>query len=231
MREVGGVSFFDGIEEILRPEHTALVVVDMQNDFCSTEGHFAHAGRDVSRIAAIVPAIATLVGTARSLGVPVIHIMQTTLADFASDSPAWMYFKTRDGKAPNYTMDGSWGQEIVPELAPNPGEPVVKKHRPSAFRLTTLDLVLRNKGIATVAICGCITQGCVQATTMDASFHDYYAVLVKDCVQSTNQELHENALRFLGSRYDMVTSEELARIWSSPQGGSVERRTVPQAHE
>ena len=231
MRELGGVSFFDRVEEILDPRHTALVVVDMQQDFCSPEGHFARAGRDVSRIAAIVPAIANLVGTARSLGVPVVHIMQTTLANHASDSPAWMYFKTRDGKAPNYTMDGSWGQEIVPELAPDPGEPVVKKHRPSAFYLTDLDLILRNRGIATVAICGCITQGCVQATTMDASFHDYYSVLIKDCVQSTNQELHENALKFLGSRYDLVTSEELARIWSSPQGGPVERRTVSRSHK
>lgn len=213
MKTVAGITCFDQLDEILNPAHTGLVIVDMQNDFCDPAGHFACNGKDVSRIGEVIPRIARLIGHARAAKVPVFFIQQTTLAGHASDSPAWMYFKTRDGKTPDYTYQGTWGEEIVPALAPAAGDPVVRKLRPSAFLNTTLDVLLRNHGICSVVVAGCITQGCVQATMMDASFHDYYAVLAEDCVQSTNQELHENALRFLRSRYDTVDCESIARFW------------------
>jgi len=213
MREISGVQFYDTLEEILQPSHCALLVVDMQNDFCSPDGHFARNAKDVHAIASIIPGIGRLIEVARLAGVPVVYIQQTTLGDYASDSPAWMYFKTRDGKSPDYTMDGSWGQQIVAELTPRADELLIKKHRPSAFHLTNLDLVLRNRRVQTVVITGCLTQGCVQATATDASFHDYYTVIVDDCVQSTSQEMHQNALRFLRSRYDVLSSAEVAGIW------------------
>ena len=213
MREVGGVRFFSDLGEIVAPAHTALLVVDMQNDFVATRGHFARFGRDVTRIQAIIPPIRELLETARRAGVLIIYTRQLTLPDLASDTPAWVYFKTRDGKSPDYTLRGTWGAEFVDELAPAPDVQIIEKFRPSAFHRTKLDETLREHGIQSVVVAGCLTQGCVQATVTDASYHDYYAVVAADAVQSTSAALHDNALAFLGSRYDLVPTSELARLW------------------
>jgi ureidoacrylate peracid hydrolase len=213
MREVGGIRFFSDLAEIVAPQHTALLVVDMQNDFVSAGGHFARHGRDVSRIQAVIPAIRELLAAARRAGVLIIYTQQLTLPYLASDTPAWVYFKTRDGKTPDYTMRGTWGADFVEELAPPTDVQVIEKFRPSAFHRTSLDEALRAHGIQSVVVAGCLTQGCVQATVTDASYHDYYAVVVKDAVQSTSAPLHDNALAFLGSRYDLISVSKLAGLW------------------
>lgn len=213
MREVGGIRFFSDLSEVVAQEHTALLVVDMQNDFVASDGHFARHGRDVSRVQAVIPTIRELLAVAKRAGVLTIYTRQLTLPDLASDTPAWVYFKTRDGKTPDYTLQGTWGAEFVDELTPEPGVPVIEKFRPSAFHRTDLDATLRARGIQSVVVAGCLTQGCVQATVTDASYHDYYAVVVKDAVQSTSATLHDNALAFLGSRYDLVSAGELAGLW------------------
>ena len=196
----------------------------MQNDFCSPGGHFARNGKDVSAVRAVIPRISELLSAARRAGVLVLFTKQSTLPNLASDSPAWLYFKTRDGKAPDYTVAGSPGEQIVQELQPLEAEMVVRKFRPTAFLGTELDLLLRNHQIQTVAVAGCLTQGCVQATALDASFHDYYTVVIEDCVQSTSQEQHENALRFLRSRYDVLPRDAVASIWlSSPRDPGARR--------
>jgi nicotinamidase-related amidase len=213
MREIGGISFYSDLAEIVAPQHTALLVVDMQNDFVADGGHFARHGRDVARIQAIIPTLRDIVAAARRAGVLTVYTRQLTLPGLASDTPAWVYFKTRDGKSPDYTLRDSWGAEFVNELAPPPEVPVVDKFRPSAFYRTTLDETLRGRGIESVVVAGCVTQGCVQATTTDASYHDYYAVVAEDAVQSTSPAMHENALAFLRSRYDLVPVRDLTRIW------------------
>lgn len=220
MKRINGVPVYDGLGEILDPRHTALLVVDVQNDMCRSDGWMARQGRDVGAIQAAVPRIAQLVAAARECGVTVVLIEQTTLSDNASDSPAWLYFKTRDGRRrTDYTLDGSWGQQTLEEIGRAPGDLVVRKHRPSAFHATTLDLLLRARGVESVAVCGTITQGCVQATVMDASFHDYYVVVAGDAVQSFSQELHANALTFLRSRYDVADGTEIAALWRRQAAG------------
>lgn len=220
MKRINGVPVYDGLGEILDPRHTALLVVDVQNDMCRSDGWMARQGRDVGAIQAAVPRIAQLAAAARECGVTVVLIEQTTLSDNASDSPAWLYFKTRDGRRrTDYTLDGSWGQQTLEEIGRAPGDLVVRKHRPSAFHATTLDLLLRARGVESVAVCGTITQGCVQATVMDASFHDYYVVVAGDAVQSFSQELHANALTFLRSRYDVADGTEIAARWRGQAAG------------
>jgi len=213
MREVDGIRFYDELDEIVAPTHTALLIVDMQNDFVSPAGHFARSGKDVSRIARIVPRLKRIADAARAAGVLVVYTRQTTLPGLTSDSPAWVYFKTRDGKSPDYTIAGSWGADFIPELDPPAGTVVIEKHRPSAFLRTELDDTLRSRGIESIVVAGCITQGCVQATVTDGSYHDYYAIVVEDCVESTSGEQHENALRFLRSRYDVVSVDRLLAAW------------------
>jgi nicotinamidase-related amidase len=219
VRKIGDSAFYDRLDEIVATDHTALLIVDMQNDFASSTGHFARYGRDVTRIQAIVPRISRLIALARRAGVSIIYTRQTTAPAQGSDSPAWLYFKTRDGKSPDYTITGSWGAEFVPELAPGRDVAVVEKHRPSAFLGTDLDHLLRQRRIETIVVAGCLTQGCVQATVMDGSFHDYYAVVVGDCVESTSAQQHVNALRFLESRYDVISSDALENLWRAPESG------------
>jgi nicotinamidase-related amidase len=213
MKTVFNKTCYDSISEIVQPGHTALVVVDVQNDFCHPEGHFARHGKDISQILETLPAIINLVAEVQRLGILVVWIQQTTLAGGLSDSPAWLYFKTRDGKSPDYTLDGSWGQQFVEGLTPRPSEPLVKKHRSSAFVRTNLDKILRVNGIETVIVCGVVTQGCVESTVRDASFYDYYVVLVEDCVATTSHQLHEASLLVMKSRYDVVAAEALISFW------------------
>jgi len=215
MREIDGIRFYDRLEEIVAPAHTALLVVDMQNDFCSPGGHFARHGRNVQRTETIVPNIRRLLAAARQAGTFIVYTRQTTLPGLASDSPAWLYFKTRDGKSPDYTLRDTWGAAFIDALRPGPDVTVVEKHRPSAFLGTDLDAILREHGVESVLVAGCLTQGCVQATTTDASYHDYYAVVAGDAVESTSAAMHENALAFLRSRYDVVSTDDITGIWGS----------------
>lgn len=224
MKTVNGVEVLDDLSEILAPEHTALVVVDVQNDCVRPDGWFAEQGRDVAGIQEVVPKVVALVEAARNAGVLVVFIEQTTLPANGSDSPAWLYFKTRDGRSrTDYTLDGSWGQQTIDELAVRSDEIRVRKFRPSAFHGTSLDKILRAHGVVSVVTCGVITQGCVQATTMDASFHDYYTVVASDCIGSFSPALHDNAMTFLGSRYDSADLETLATMWATSRPSGSEK--------
>lgn len=214
MKTVNGRTIPSSVDEVLDPARCALLVIDVQNDFLSDDGHFARHGRDVARMRGILPALEELIGVARDSGVRVVFIQQSTLPKGASDSDAWLYFKTRDGKSPEYTLDGSWGQELF-GVEPMDGEPLVRKFRPSAFHGTDLAELLRTMGVDTVVTSGVLTQGCVLATTLDASFNDFYTVVARDAVAGPNAELHEVALTFLGSRYDCLDNSAIVRSWSA----------------
>jgi len=214
MKTVQGRTIPSSPAELLDPSRSALLVIDFQQDFLSERGHYARHGRDVARMRTIVPALRQLVDAARTNGARVVFIQQSTLPDGASDSDAWLYFKTRDGKSPDYTLAGSWGEELY-ELQPLAGEPRVRKFRPSAFHGTDLAQLLRDMGVETVVTCGVLTQGCVLATTLDASFHDYYTVVARDAVAGPSAELHDVALTFLASRYDCLTNDEIISAWTS----------------
>lgn len=223
MRTVNGIKVLDGLAEVVQPAHTALVVVDVQNDCVGVDGWFAQQGKDVTQIQTILPRVVALVEAARAAGVLVVFIEQMTLPANGSDSPAWLAFKTRDGRTrTDYTLDGSWGQQTIDELKVRPDEIRVRKFRPSAFHGTSLDKILRAHGIESVVTCGVVTQGCLQATTLDASFHDYYTVFVSDCVGSFTPALHDNALTFLGSRYDSADAAALTELWSASSSNRTE---------
>lgn len=223
MKTVNGIAVWDSVEEILLPGHTALIVVDVQNDFVRQNGWMAANGKDISLIEKVVPSIVELVGLARDTGVPVYFIEQTTMPDNGSDTPAWLHFKTRDGRQrTDYALDGSWGQQTIDELGVRPDDPRIRKFRPSAFLGTPLAAILRAKGIRSVLICGTVTQGCVQATTTDASYHDFYTVLAQDCVGSFSEPLHENALTFLRSRYETTDIASLRQMWAANSTATTE---------
>jgi nicotinamidase-related amidase len=111
------------------------------------------------------------------------------------------------------TVEGTWGAEILPEVAPQPGDVVVKKWRSSAFVGTNLDMVLRCNDIKSIVVTGDVTQGCVESTARDAAFHDYYVVVLEDCVATYDRDLHEASLKVLRTRVDVAPSGAVLDLW------------------
>lgn len=217
MKMVLGKEVFDTVEEMVQPSHTAILVIDMQNDFVHAEGASGKCGQDVSRVRVVIPAIRRLLGGARAHGVSVVHLQNTTLQDGKSDSPAWLWFKTQYGKDPAYCMPGSWGHRLVDELQALPGEAQVQKYRSSGFTHTNLDHVLRNLGVKTVICCGCTTDGCVESTVRDASFHDYYTLIASDAVASFTPANHDASLMVMRSRYPVHEVERYLEVWNAKE--------------
>jgi nicotinamidase-related amidase len=221
MLEIAGKQVFTTLEELVDPAHAALLVVDMQRDFCTPGGAFDKLGVDISMYPVMVPRLARLIDGARAAGVPVFYIQMTVLPGRISDSPAQIRFNLRlhlgsDGVVEplDYTPDGSEGQQIIPELAPRDGDVVVKKYRSSAFWGTNLDMLLRANGIKTCVVSGCTTEGCVESTARDAMFGDYYVVIPEDCVASDDRAQHEASLLLMRHRFDLATSDAILGVWS-----------------
>ena len=213
MKSINGVNVYDTLAELVNRDHTALLVVDVQNDFCHPEGHFARHGKDLATTLEALPRACAFVAESQRLGLRTFFVRQTTLPEGRSDSPAWLRFKTRDGKSPDYTLHDTWGWQVVDGLNIRPQDWTVEKFRPDAFVNTNLDQLLRANGIETVVVLGFITEGCVESTVRGASYRDYYVVLVKDAVASPNQELHEGSMRLLEARYPLAGAEEILDVW------------------
>jgi nicotinamidase-related amidase len=212
------------VGELVDPRATALAIIDMQNDLCADGGSAAASGADMSMYRAITPRIADLAAACRRAGVPVIHVRIHSLPDGASDSPAWLRMKLRANRnydpanegVWDFTLEGSWGAEFIPELAPQPGDLVVTKFRSSAFNNTNLDLLLRSNGIRTLMVAGCTTEGCVESTVRDACFYDYFPVVVADGVGSDVPELHEASMLVMGAyRADVIASADIVAAWAA----------------
>jgi nicotinamidase-related amidase len=218
--EIEGKQVFTELAELVDPAHSALVIVDMQRDFCQPGGAFDRLGVDISMYPPLIPRVAALLDGARRAGVLVIFIQMTVLPGRLSDSPAQMRFNLRlhlasnDGGEPlSYAADGSVGQEILPELAPRYGELVVKKYRSSAFWATNLNMLLRANGIESLIVTGCTTEGCVESTARDALFNDYYVVIVEDCVASDDRAQHDASMLLMRHRFDIAQSADVLGIW------------------
>ncbi len=209
MKTILNRQVLDTLAELVDPRWTALVVIDIQNDFCMPKGHFARYGKDVARMQPAIDKMVSFVAQAQELGLRTVFLRQASLPDGRMDSPAWLRFKTRDGKAPDYTIPGTWGWEFVDGLKVRDGDWVVEKFRPDGFIGTNLDHVLRTQGIQSLVLLGTTTEGCVESTVRAASYHDYYTVVVSDCVASPNAELHEGSLRFFKARYPTHTADEV----------------------
>jgi nicotinamidase-related amidase len=208
------------LEELVDARHTALVIVDMQNDFCKPGWAFGRLGIDLSMYPPMFPRLVRLVAGAREVGVPVIYIQMTVLPGRRSESPAQIRFNMRLHMASHqvtepllYTVEGTPGQEIIPELAPQPGDLVVRKFRSSGFWGTNLDMLLRSNTIETVIMTGCTTEGCVESTARDALFNDYYVVVPEDCVASDDPLQHDASLFLMRHRFDVVVSDNILAAW------------------
>ncbi len=211
-----GKEVFSTVEEVIHPNYTALVVIDVQNDFCSPKGLFDRVGKNLSMMKPAVERIGALVEEARLAGVLPIFIQNQWLPDNRVVSGPFLRFMIdKQGMDPSEgcCVSNTWGAEILEVVRCQPGDIVVQKWRPSAFRGTNLDIVLRCNNIRSVVLTGVITQGCVESTARDAIFHDYYTAVVEDCIATYNTELHEASLKIMRSRFDVLPSQRVIDIW------------------
>lgn len=217
MLTVNEKQVFSEREEVIAPGHTALLVVDVQNDFVSPGGLCDKSGHNLTMMPPVVEKVAHLIDEARAARVLTIWIQTTHNEDRRTASPAYIRFhalKRGYGWDEESAVEGTWGWQIVDEVAPAAGDLVMRKHRSSAFAGTELDLLLRSNGIKTVAIVGTTTHGCIESTARAAEGLDYYVALVEDACAAFLKEEHEAAILCMGKRYDMYSANEVSQIWS-----------------
>jgi ureidoacrylate peracid hydrolase len=174
---------------------TAVIVVDMQNDFGTKGGMFDRAGLDISMIQRAVGPTAKVLTSARQAGLKIVYLkmgFRPDLSDLGgSDSPNRVRHlrfgvgetvRAPDGTESRILIRDTWNTDIVPELKPQASDSVVYKPRFSGFYQTDLDAILKNLGIKYLVVTGCTTSVCVESTVRDAMFRDYSCMLLADCM-------------------------------------------------
>ncbi len=194
---VFGKQILTCLDELVTPSHTALVVVDAQNDFCSAGGCLDRLpGSDMSLMQPFIRNTKALITAARIAGVLVIFTKATNYPGGTYKSAPDLARKTEylDPESPLICAYGSWGDEIIDDFSVQPADIVFRKHRHNSFMGTELDVVLRSNAIKTVIVAGVTTERCVLATVAGAISHDYYVVMPRDCVASQKLDMHKAAL-------------------------------------
>jgi nicotinamidase-related amidase len=184
-------------------DRTALIIIDMQRDFLEPGGFGAALGNDVSRLKAAVGPCRQVLAAARRTGVLVIHTREGHRPDLTDAPP----IKVERGDpasrigAPGpmgrILVRGEPGHDIIPELYPAPGEPVIDKPGKGAFYQTDLELLLKNRGIETLLVGGVTTEVCVNTTVREANDRGFRCIVLSDCCASYFPEFHDMGLKMI----------------------------------
>lgn len=202
-------ALLETLDAQLRPEHTVLLIIDMQNDFCA-EGGYLHKNRnyDVRFAARVADNIDRLAKALRPLGVSVVWIR--SIYDFKYLTDAYIVKRGEEGCC----LENTWGADFF-RIAPEPGDEVVDKHSFSGFYRTNLHEVLQKKGIKTLVVTGVATNVCVDSTLREGFFLGYNIVLAEDCVGSNSKAGHEGTLATVRNNIGtVVDSQEITRLLS-----------------
>ncbi len=210
----------DSLPKKVDPKDAALLVVDVQNDFAADEGMMGQEGADLSMCQAMVPRLQQLIDDAREAGVPVIfirNVYNTKENWYLSD--VWLEQAARARKG-SYVIHSvcapdSWEGDFY-KVRPTEKDVIVTKHRFSAFQDTDLDLILRSRGIRTLIMTGISTNVCVESTTRDGFFRDYYIVFTSDCTATYSQQDHEATLKNIRRYFgEVVTAGDVVACWKA----------------
>jgi nicotinamidase-related amidase len=195
----------------LDPKHTAVVLIEYQNDFTSEGGALHGAVAEVMEQTRMLRNTGRLVDAARSAGATIVHAPITFAPGYGELAPH-PYGILKGVVDSTAFVKGEWGAEIVDALAPQPGDVVVEGKRGlDTFATTNLDFILRARGITTIALAGFLTNCCVESTMRTGYEKGYEVITLSDCVAATSREEHENAIRFDYPMFSAVmTADALA---------------------
>ena len=202
---------------------SAVLVIDMQNDFAAKGGLFDGLGIDISMIQAAIAPTARVLRVAREQGMKIVYLKMGFRPDLSDaglpDSPNWRVHsrgragesvRAPDGAESRILIRDTWNTEIVDELHPQAGDSVLYKHRYSGFYQTSLDEVLKRMSAKYLVVTGCTTSVCVESTVRDAMFRDYSCLLLADCMAEPvghgfARSNHEASLFVLQNMFAWVT--------------------------
>jgi ureidoacrylate peracid hydrolase len=209
------------LEELVSKERAAVLVIDMQNDYCHPNGCEATLGADVSLAGEMAPRLERFLGQARAAGTRVIFVR--TLHTPWTNSATWL----ERGRHRHMQTDvqlclpGTWGSEFYAGIQPRQSEDwspashdyVVTKHRYSGFVGTDLELVLRAQQIRTLIVTGTASNGCVEATARDGFMRDYAIVYASDCSVASTVAKHQECLDRVRSWATVASADDIGRAW------------------